>query len=393
MDTSRLANYVLQEKQHRAVPGWLNEGAMSAVIAFAGWQHRNNVHDDVAEIGVHHGKFFILLANLRRRHEHAFAIDIFDDQHLNVDKSGQGDLPKFMENLRRYSSESGVTVLKKDSKALTRGNFYSGRRGNIRLFSIDGSHTATHTCSDLRLAAQLIGSDGLIILDDFFNPDWPGVQEGLYRYLRDPHCDTAPFAYGNNKVFLCKGGSHAKYLSFVEDDLRPFFLHYKRVEIGGFPVVHMSLPGSESVFDSDFHLIPNVFPLHGPHVSPRIEFGAGWAELQSNGVWTQGPCSELSLKLSTQSPEPVTLSLAVQPFLHLRRTSRRLSVTLNDCSIGEFTLDQRTPKCLRIPLPAGVMHSECNLRFEIEQPDRPSETIGTKDSRPLGFFFRQIQIC
>jgi hypothetical protein len=37
------------------------------------------------------------------------------------------------------------------------------------------------------------------------------------------------------------------------------------------------------------------------------------------------------------------------------------------------------------------MHSECNLTFGIEEPDRPSETIGTKDERQLGFFFQQIR--
>jgi hypothetical protein len=393
MVTSRIAGYVLQEKLHRAVPGWLNEGAISAVIAFAKWQDENNVHGDVAEIGVHHGRFFILLANLRRRHERAFAIDIFGDQHLNVDKSGQGDLSKFMENLRQYGSETGVTVLKKDSQTLNRADFYSGRRGSIRLFSVDGSHTAAHTCSDLSIAGQLIGMDGLMILDDFFNADWPGVQEGFYRHLTNPGCDTAPFAYGNNKLFLCKAVSHAKYLSFVENDLRPFFLHDKRVEIGGFSVVHMSLPGPDLTFDSDLRLISKVFPLRGPVVPPCVEFGPGWAELQPNGVWTHGPHSELSLRLSAQSPDPAALCIDVQPFLHLRRTSRRLSVTLNDCPMGEFTFDRASPKPLHIPLPTGIIRSQCNLRFEIEEPDRPSETIGTKDGRPLGFFFRKIQIC
>src|ERR1700745_1104628 len=98
MDTSRIARYVLQDKLHRTVLGWLNEGAISAVVAFAKWQEENKVLGDVAEMGVHHGKLFILLANLRRRHERAFAIDVFDDQHLNADKSGCGDLSKFMEN-------------------------------------------------------------------------------------------------------------------------------------------------------------------------------------------------------------------------------------------------------------------------------------------------------
>ena len=214
MDTSRIAGYVLQDKLHQAVQGWLTDGAISAVIAFARWQDEINVLGDVAEIGVHHGKFFILLANLRRRRERAFAIDVFEDQHLNSDKSGRGDLAKFLENLRQYGSEVGLTVLKKDSKALTRVDFYGGRKGSIRLFSIDGSHTAEHTCSDLAIAAQLIGADGLIILDDFYNPDWPGVQEGFYRYLTSRGCDTAPFAYGNNKLFVCKAASHCKIFEF-----------------------------------------------------------------------------------------------------------------------------------------------------------------------------------
>ena len=55
MDASRVAKYVLEEKSHRSVAGWLNDGAISAVIAFAKWQHENDVIGDVAEIGVHHG--------------------------------------------------------------------------------------------------------------------------------------------------------------------------------------------------------------------------------------------------------------------------------------------------------------------------------------------------
>jgi cephalosporin hydroxylase len=183
MDTSRIAGYVLQDKLHRAVPGWLKEGAISALIAFGKWQQENNCLGDAAEIGVHHGKLFILLANLRRQDEQAFAVDIFDDQHLNPDRSGCGDLARFKDNLGFYANEAGVEIIKKDSTQLTRADFYRGKKGNIRLFSIDGSHTAAHTLSDLTIAAQLLSTDGLICLDDFYNPDWPGVQEGFYRFL------------------------------------------------------------------------------------------------------------------------------------------------------------------------------------------------------------------
>jgi hypothetical protein len=165
------------------------------------------------------------------------------------------------------------------------------------------------------------------------------------------------------------------------------------VEIGGYPVTHISLPSPELVFDSNLRLIPNVFPLRGTTVPPWVELGTGWAQLQPNGIWTQGPRSDLKLRLSARSPDPAALCIDVEPFLHLRRESRRLSVTLNDRRLGEFTFDRTTPKWLQIPLPSGISYADCNLTFESEEPDRPSETIGTRDERELGFFFQQIRFA
>ena len=264
MDVSRIASYVLEDKLHQRVAGWLNEGAISAVIALAKWQEENNVFGDVAEIGVHHGKLFILLANLRRDHERAFAVDVFEDQQLNSDRSGRGNLSIFKKNLGLYADTANVDIIQKDSKRLSRADFYQGKKDSIRLISIDGSHTATHTASDLALSVQLLASNGLIILDDFYNPDWPGVQEGFYRFLANSFGDIAPVAYGNNKLYLCRRASHVRYLALVENSLRPHLLHYKRVEIGGYSAVHLSLPSPEVVFQPDFCLIPNVFPLCRP---------------------------------------------------------------------------------------------------------------------------------
>jgi hypothetical protein len=393
MDASRVAKYVLEEKSHRSVAGWLNDGAISAVIAFAKWQHENDVIGDVAEIGVHHGKFFILLANLRRQHERAFAIDVFEDQHLNPDNSGRGSLPRFKANLNSYADDLGVTIIQKDSKTLTRSDFYRGRRGDIRLFSVDGSHTAAHTASDLAMAAQLLAGNGLIMLDDFYNPDWPGVQEGFYRFLMDFRKDVVPFAYGNNKLYLCKRESHGKYLSLVENDLRPFLLHLKRVEIGGLCVIHLSLPPPELMFRSDLDLIPNVFHLRTPLASPGVSFGTGWAQIQTNGVWTLGPRSELRLKLVPVQNVATILRIEVEPFLHKSRASRRLRIILNDHNLGDYVFNKTSSKSLDVALPPGALPTDCHLQFEIEEPDRPSETIGTDDDRPLGFFFQQVRIA
>ena len=392
MDVFRTANYVLEDKLHRRVAGWLNEGAISAVIALAKWQEENNVFGDVAEIGVHHGKFFNLLANLRRDHERAFAVDVFEDQQFNPDNSGCGDLSRFRDNLGLYTSAIGLEIIKKDSIQLTRGDFYRGKRSNVRLFSVDGSHTADHTFADLTTAAQLLSEGGLIFLDDFYNPDWPGVQEGFYRFLANSSIDVAPFAYGNHKNYLCKKAYHTRYLAFVESDLCPFFLHYKRVEIGNFPVAHISLPAPELVFRKDLGMMQNVFSLRERMISPRLTLGRGWAAPQPNGVWTIGPRSNLQLSLRPMSNDSPMLYLEIEPFLHNKRPSRRLSVTLNDYHLGDFVCKNTKPDRLEMRLPPGLLDCGCSLQFDIECPEPPSETIGTRDERPLGFFFYQIRI-
>lgn len=392
MDTSRIADYVLQNKLHRAVPGWLKEGAISGIIAFAKWQQENNILGDMAEIGVHHGKLFILLANLRRKGERAFAVDVFDDQHLNTDHSGRGDLARFLDNVRLYADEAGVEIIQKDSARLTRTDFFRGKKGGIRFFSIDGSHTAEHTSSDLALGAQLLSQGGIICLDDFYNPDWPGVQEGFYRFLTTAPAGIAPFAYGNHKLYLCKSDYHSRYLNLVEHDLRPFLIHYKIVKIGDFPVAHISLPPPELVFKRDLRLIPNVFSLRERMISPSLTFGSGWAVPQTNGVWTLGPRSGLQLTLQQASYDAPALRIEVEPFLHAERSSRCLSIRLNDCSLGNFVLNKRSPKEIEIALPPNLLQFGCNLQFDTQEPERPSETVGTKDARPLGFFFQQIRI-
>ena len=50
---------------------------------------------------------------------------------------------------------------------------------SVQVFSVDGCHTYECTLSDLHLAFQTIAPNGVVILDDHFNPSWPGVSTGL----------------------------------------------------------------------------------------------------------------------------------------------------------------------------------------------------------------------
>jgi hypothetical protein len=52
-----------------------------------------------------------------------------------------------------------------------------------RLFSIDGSHTAEATWGDMVTAGMSIQEGGVIIVDDYFAEGWPGVSEGVQRFM------------------------------------------------------------------------------------------------------------------------------------------------------------------------------------------------------------------
>ena len=73
------------------VEGWLCPTTAHIMITLAEEQTRLGMQGDLAEIGVHHGKSFLALATSIAPGKTIFAIDVFEDQHRNVDQSGRGD--------------------------------------------------------------------------------------------------------------------------------------------------------------------------------------------------------------------------------------------------------------------------------------------------------------
>ena len=154
-----------------AVIGWFDYQALLVLRVLSAKQLADGVVGGVAEIGVHHGKSFAALALLNLdaaaggddEHAHrAVAIDVFDDQLLNTDGSGEGDLETFRSTVRMWCGEdclepSRLSVLQQDSLALTAAQVIAESGGaRPRIFSIDGSHTAEHTEADMRTAAGSI---------------------------------------------------------------------------------------------------------------------------------------------------------------------------------------------------------------------------------------------
>ncbi len=193
------------------VKGWLN-GLDAGIIADLGHiQTEQGISGSVGEIGVHHGKLFILLYLLTHRDETAFCIDVFEMQHLNIDRSGRGSPTAFRDNLARVVGASPqIHLIKSSSEAVTPAQI-TAPCGKVRLFSIDGGHTAYLTQNDLALAAASLCDGGVVIVDDYFQPAWPGVSEGVVRHFRDHPDQLVPFAISFNKVFFCQPRYAALY--------------------------------------------------------------------------------------------------------------------------------------------------------------------------------------
>jgi hypothetical protein len=186
---------------HRTVKGWVEPQTLDVLRTLAEAQDREGIDGAVAEIGVHHGRLFIGLQLLGRPGAPAVAIDVFDDQELNVDQSGRGDRGRFEANVRRWADWTSVVVKQGDSTHLTGHDVQELAQGPVRLFSVDGGHTAETVITDLRTAEQSLAAGGIVAVDDVFNAEWPGVSVGTLRYL-DAGGVLVPFAIGFNKVYF-----------------------------------------------------------------------------------------------------------------------------------------------------------------------------------------------
>lgn len=196
-----------------AVAGYLN-----ATAGVEGWffpidahlfaiadelQQRERIRGNLFEIGVHHGKTALFLTRMAREGERVGVCDVFERQDLNRDHSGEGNRAIFERHLREQGAH--VEIFAKLSSELTVDDTTS----QCRFVHIDGGHRPENVVNDLGVAARALLPDGIVAVDDVFNPNWPGVSEGFYRFMANGA--FVPLAIGGNKVLLARPDAAARY--------------------------------------------------------------------------------------------------------------------------------------------------------------------------------------
>jgi hypothetical protein len=196
--------------QVETVQGWLRAGPRAAIWALLDIQVLDGVQGHVMEIGVFHGRTFGLLAASLGPGERAVAIDPFGSEERR---------DQFLGNMQRlgFTARTDLHVVMSETFATSREA--AELEGKIRFLSLDGAHDQESVAKDLDLAEAMLGEDGIVAFDDFFNPWYPEVTAALFDHLTG-RSGLVPFAIavnfgppsrGANKLFLSRAGAVERY--------------------------------------------------------------------------------------------------------------------------------------------------------------------------------------
>jgi hypothetical protein len=201
-------------RRARRIDGWFSREAGLLFALLDEIQVEAQVAGHLFEIGVHHGKSASFLCGLARAGERVGLCDVFEEQTRNLSGSGSGRRALCSENLKRVNPDfDRVDILAMTSFDLTPGQIASP----IRLFHVDGGHFAEEAASDLEFAASVLHPNGAIVLDDPFRIEWPGVTEGVLRFLEKAP-EFGVVALGFNKMVLVRHQARPAYCRTITSD-------------------------------------------------------------------------------------------------------------------------------------------------------------------------------
>jgi len=216
---------------HAEIEGWIGApGVIDMMRAVGAIQDELGVTGPLCEIGVHHGRFFLVLYLLLRSGETAVAVDLFGETAIVPDGSGRGDAEILLANVDRHAGDrSQVQIVRGDTTRLKPEDLSRVAGAPFRLFSVDGGHSAAVTHHDLELAEATLAPGGIIIVDDYFNHAWPGVSEGVNRHFLRGNTRLSPVVIGSNKILFAFADVASVYRERLRERLASQFLWQNRL--------------------------------------------------------------------------------------------------------------------------------------------------------------------
>ena len=204
----------------RGIEGWMADEAADLTSRLFQWQRSMRTVTGVLELGVFKGRYLSLLASLAQgTGVPVVGVDAF------TSRVGE-QIPQADRDYARDAAVATVMALAPGSVPPTLivaftadvdvGTLRGLSPGGYSFISVDAGHLAADVAADLALVEPLVTEHTVIAADDVFNPQTPGVMEGLCRHFAThPHTMLAPFAWAGNKLFLCHRDAHATLLAHI----------------------------------------------------------------------------------------------------------------------------------------------------------------------------------
>ncbi len=199
------------------------------------------LHGDLAEMGVLYGASAILIGSYLQPGETFTVIDLFGGSELddaNAEENSQYypglTRQAFEANYRRFHDTLPVVVQDLSSAIVNHAT-----HGTHRFVHIDASHLYEHVAPDIANARLLLKPDGIVALDDYRSPHTPGVSAAAWQAVFEQ--GLKPFLLSEHKMYATWGDTSA-WTSAVETWLADSDYTVDRQVINGHPVLRIISP-------------------------------------------------------------------------------------------------------------------------------------------------------
>jgi hypothetical protein len=207
------------------VEGWLDVSAAIFTAELLNFQHVSNISGGILEFGVHKGCFLSLLRGGCDLTEKVVGVDAFFERlgvplSLEWREHAKNVIKDNVSSI--WGDADNVELVAGLTESISAQELLKFSPGGFRFISIDAGHDAENVFGDLCLAEKVLSEDGVMALDDIFNPLTPGVPEGFFRWSLGAAGNQRfrVISYCGNKAYVTSIAAHEKYIKFARDLLK-----------------------------------------------------------------------------------------------------------------------------------------------------------------------------
>ncbi|NEB78113.1 class I SAM-dependent methyltransferase [Streptomyces sp. SID14478] len=189
------------------VKGWFHNIDQVLFDWFLTRQNARGQKGDLLELGVYMGKSAIFMGQYLEDGQTFTVCDLFDSPA--DDAANDKEMNKSYSSLTRTAFEANYRAFHDELPTVVQGPSHlittAVENDSCRFVHVDASHLYEHVHGDIAAARDLLGDDGIVVLDDFRAEHCPGVAAATWGAVATtglkPLCITATKFYGTWGAF------------------------------------------------------------------------------------------------------------------------------------------------------------------------------------------------